>query len=356
MNDMTSIGINRSIVACIGSSLLACGAAASAQDVDVSARGLVVVEAKGDDKDHSIAIQIDNGDIEVQLDGKTLSADRIRFEDGRIVILDEDGEPIEDLHVDVGLDPSNLMERFDFKFGDEAIWIPRPGELPKFAPLLDEDHPPVMLGLTMSEPGPALRWHLDLEPGQTTMISGLYEGLPAHAAGLKEFDVIIEIEGSDPASPSDIREGLEDLSAGDDLELTVIQRGKKKRVVLELVAFDAETLREAPFIGSRSPSAIMRWRTPMGNSELEDIIIAPDRQIFRMQPERWPDMQGLEERLRKRLELQFPRDADSDEADAPEDAEAGRLEGLRDRMSEIETMLDRLLERIEQEVGKEDRD
>ena len=65
-----------------------------------------------------------------------------------------------------------------------------------------------MLGLTMTEPGAALRKHLRLEAGEASMITSVLEGFPAYQAGLEEYDVIVEIEGAENADPGSIREAL----------------------------------------------------------------------------------------------------------------------------------------------------
>ncbi len=63
-----------------------------------------------------------------------------------------------------------------------------------------------MIGVHLGDPGKALRKHLRLEPGEGTMISGLYKGLAADKAGLQQYDIIIAVDGASslmsPSRPS----------------------------------------------------------------------------------------------------------------------------------------------------------
>jgi hypothetical protein len=118
--------------------------------------------------------------------------------------------------------------------GEEGAQAGQPTEAPK-----------VMIGVVMADAEGSLARHFDLEPGSVTMIGQVYEGFPASRAGLRASDLIIEVEGEPPADQARIREVLGEKSPGDTLELTVIQRGERKNIRVELEAYDAERLSES---------------------------------------------------------------------------------------------------------------
>ncbi|MHC5005418.1 MAG: PDZ domain-containing protein, partial [Planctomycetota bacterium] len=189
------------------------------------------------DGDRAVAITVDGDTISARIDGREIPPDRIRRENGRVIILDEDGKPIEGLDFAVssngafGIAAGQGMQ--DLTFFREPL--------------------PVMMGVTMNTTSPALEHHLRLDAGATTMITGVYEGLPAHEAGLSEFDIIVAIDGERLAAPSSIRAHLRDRSPGETVRLEVIQEGKRRDVRLRLVENDPEALRDATYLGSAGP-------------------------------------------------------------------------------------------------------
>ncbi len=271
---------------------------------------------------HQIEVRVDNGKISVIVDGKEIPTDRILSRNGRIVILDEDGNEQPLFGVVMGDDDQGFNFRFG-RLGDFAA--------PRFDQVMGP-RPKVMLGIHMAEPGKALQRHLNLEPGSTTMITGLYKDLAAHAAGLDEFDIIVAVDGETPADPAGVRNALAEKEVGDSIRLTVIHEGETKRVRVILDEFDAERMREAELIGGgprvqvfggpeSSFVAPFNWR---------ELLVDPDTSQFFRQRD-WPGrdrLKGFEEKLRERV---------------PEVLE-DRLEGLSDRIAELQEMLDQLIE------------
>ncbi len=94
---------------------------------------------------------------------------------------------------------------------------PSPSDAPKPA------HPPVMLGVRMREVDPVLATHLGLDPRKCAVLEDVSEELGAHAGGLRDHDIIIEVDGSKLASPSHIRAVLRSKKPGD----TVILKGRR---------------------------------------------------------------------------------------------------------------------------------
>ncbi len=264
---------------------------------------IVIVKDGPDVPSKSIEVRVENGKISVKVDGKEIAADQFGdVLDSWGVVLDR-GDP--------GLD-------FDLGFewrGDE-LRLAFPADF----------EPKVILGIQMAPPGEALERHLKLEPGTTTMISGLYEGLPAHAAGLEEFDIIVAVDGRKPAGAGDIREALADRESGDVVELTVIHEGRRRKIDVKLEAFDRAKMESSRLLG-KHPGGSTLLRSLRGLPDLRGLLIDPeDRQVFRL-PERWDW-----ERLEKSLQERMPREWDE------------RLNLLNDRIAELQEMLDRLLE------------
>jgi hypothetical protein len=272
---------------------------------------------KGDDPSSEarrIEIIAEDGDVEVIVDGKKLAADRLRIENGRIVILDEDGRELKSFGLTLDWDD-------DFGFR----WI-GPGEIDTIWGVQPAEHPKVMMGVQLGEPTDALRYHLRIEPGKCTMISGLYEGLPAHEAGLDRYDIIVAIEGNKPADPQSVKEALADKEPGDEVTFTVVHEGRKNDFTILLDAYDAARMDPSKLIGGSSFSSTIV--IPEGDQfwtrDWRDLIFDPKTQQFWRQ---WG--QRFDDQLRQRV----PEDLDD------------RIDQLNQRLEEVQEMINRLVER-----------
>ncbi len=282
---------------------------------------------------HQIEVRVDNGKISVIVDGKEIPTDRILSRNGRIVILDEDGNEQPLFGVVMGDDDQGFNFRFG-RLGDFAA--------PRFDQVMGP-RPKVMLGIHMAEPGKALQRHLNLEPGSTTMITGLYKDLAAHAAGLDEFDIIVAVDGETPADPAGVRNALAEKEVGDSIRLTIIHEGSIRKVRVTLDEFDAEKMRDAELIGGGPQLRFFNRFEPrqMAPFNWRELLVDPHTsQWFRQRD--WPGsdrLKGLEEKLRERV------------PEALED----RLEGVSDRIAELQEMLDQLIEQA-QDAGRSARE
>ena len=156
----------------VATTLLAVPAMAQVDKESKIAHIVVVKDGPGV-QSKSIEVRVENGEISVKVDGEEVSVDRL-------------GEVLESFGVVLDSDDFDFDFDFDLGFGfgpDDMRFA--------FAP---DFEPKVILGIQMAPPGAALERHLRLEPGTTTMISGLYEGLPAQVAGLEEFDIIVAVD------------------------------------------------------------------------------------------------------------------------------------------------------------------
>ncbi len=238
--------------------------------------GLTLVGSLGSlDDATSIEIRIENGKTTARVNGEDIPADRIKTEDGKITILDDQGNSIrevplsigggaDDMFLWLGDKPFDAFGGMDFDVdlngmdmdqlmgmaGNQAPMIrqyiqalPRNGGLGFNAgPDTMAEPPKVMVGISMANPDEALAKHLKLDAKAVTLVAQVQDGLPAAEAGLEQFDIITAVDGGVPAGPSEIREVLRDKNPGDTVKFTVLRAGEKKDVEVKVEAFDSKKL------------------------------------------------------------------------------------------------------------------
>jgi membrane-associated protease RseP (regulator of RpoE activity) len=100
--------------------------------------------------------------------------------------------------------------------------------------------PPVMLGVTMEQPGAALVKHMGINPARSTLLVDVIPGRPAAKAGLEDHDLVIAVDGSKDAGPHDIRRKLRAMKAGDSITFTIRRGAESRTVTLQADAWKAE--------------------------------------------------------------------------------------------------------------------
>ena len=200
----------------------------------IHAKAITVVMG-GEGADHVIEVRVENGETTVIVNGEEIAPDRFRTENGNVIVFDEDGNEIQSV-------------KLFMKAGDPGFILTMPGK-EGLRWQFHRPHANVMLGVHLADPGAALRKHLRLEPGEGSMIRGLYEGLPAHRAGLQQYDVIIAVDGEPVDDSGTILAALADAEAGDEVTLSVVQNGRHKQFTVTLDAFDAAKMGPANLIG-----------------------------------------------------------------------------------------------------------
>ena len=374
-------------IAALGSATFA------APDEGAKAQRHVVVSV--DDSGHSssqsrsIAVQNIDGKITVKVNGEEIPVDRIKHEDGRVIILDTDGTEMALGNIWIGGDDDEhgimpwVMRFHDAQENDEIA-----DSLRLF---FDEDfefefdgnsfeHPKVMLGVQLAPPGEALEIHLRLDPDSATMISRVYEGLAADEAGLEKYDIIVAINGHTPADHGSIREVLSDQEPGDEITLTIIHEGKKRKVNVELQEYRAEQLHKLQ-LGEGGMFMLPLDRGGEGfdfrfqgdSKDLHKLLIDPERGHWFRRPE----LEGgnLNLHLNKELLEELHKQLGDDAAEKLHERLKGRLPGawrerlhgegedvlkfrkrlerdendahtkaLNDRIEELKRMLDKLVE------------
>jgi hypothetical protein len=278
---------------------------------------------------HTFEVTVEDGEVTVIIDGKSLTANQFRVEDGEVLILDEDGNEVKSFDVMLG----GGGDDFHITWAGQEPFIDIQTVFPQGAPN-------VLVGVHLDEPDEALLYHLRLEKGQTTMIRGLYKGLPAHKAGLDRYDIVVAVDGRQPADPKSILEVLADKEPGDDVKFTVIHQGRTKEFSVTLEAFDAARMDPSQLIGGSGFSN--RIFIP-GDGELEfgpggpgtnrfEFLIDPEsRQRFkRLEQFKLPE--GFHKELQEQLQEHIPEDFDK------------HMESLNDRLAELQEMIHQLAE------------
>ncbi len=96
----------------------------------------------------------------------------------------------------------------------------------------EQDRP--RIGVTLGSVNSALASQLKINEDDSTLILGVMGGMPADKAGIKTNDVVVQINGSDKASPSDLRRAIRGTPAGGELKLRVIRAGEPTEVTVVL--------------------------------------------------------------------------------------------------------------------------
>jgi gas vesicle protein len=363
------------------------------------------VDVRVVEKAERIEIRVDGDTVEVWLNGERVPDERIKRDEktNKIHIFDEDGNKIRELSTFVrrplSVTPPDApkppkAQTFRFMVGDDEdgegwsrVWVGEEDSMPKIAP---QAPPPVMMGVFLDEPDAALRHHLGLERGRTTMIVALHEGLPAHDAGLEPYAIIIEINGSPEADPQSLQERLREMEAGDEATLTVIQEGRTREATVKLAKYDAEAMREAKVIGdaprqievTTSGQFIMpeQLRKQLEGLELrqpfdDNVFFDPNAQMY----QRFFDPDAIRQEISKHFSVEAKEQAERLARQAREQAReierevreqqrglreklerladdrSDQIERLEDRMRELERMIERLIDRLDRQERSESR-
>jgi len=90
------------------------------------------------------------------------------------------------------------------------------------------------LGVCLYRVTEGLSEYFGVEEDGGALILKVEDDSPAEEAGLKEGDVIINIEDEEVSTPEDVYDIISDFEEGDKVELTIIRHGDKKKIVVEL--------------------------------------------------------------------------------------------------------------------------
>ena len=215
----------------------------------------------------SVTLQGKDGTITAQVDGKDVPAERLERDGDTVRIKDDAGavifeqvvlEPAMATTIDGGPVVIREFAPRGRVFGGSGAqpgaraWAIAPrasggaGGSP-FGAMVGEpvEQPKVMIGVQLAEPDASLRGHFGLKDGESTLVSGVYEGLPAHSAGLEPYDIIVAVEGQEAASPAAVRKALRAKDAGQSVQMDVLHKGVRRSVTLKLEAYDGAKMNAA---------------------------------------------------------------------------------------------------------------
>jgi hypothetical protein len=313
--------------AAIGAALTSFTSAAPLPGEETKAR-YVMTTAAGDDN-HVIEVRIENGNVTIRRDCQEVPEAQIKREDGQIIILDENGNQIDSVNLAI----ADGHEGMFYKAGDGAAWAKGLAKLSEAG--LDGPTPRVMIGIQTADPGPALQKHLHLEPGAAVMVGGIYEGLPAQAAGLEQYDIIVKVNGQPIAEGQGVTALLAESNPGDTVSFSVIQAGQPREFKVKLMEYDAQKLKESKLIGGMPSIAAWAIAGPEGAKNAQGFrfqeFVTPDYNLFE-KLETSPEASDMYFRaLQPMLQGTQPR----------QDLQQ-RLDQLDDRLDKLEELLNRL--------------
>ena len=334
--------------------------------------------------DHEYKVEVKNDNVKAWIDGERVPKKRLKVTDETIRILDEKGNTLAEfarmtrMHGGVfnGDGDVRVMQRWMHEGDDGPIfWEDEDGDrgdLRRFMGKPDFDHPPVMLGITMGEVDEDLAEDLDLDEEEGVVINSVIEGLPADEAGLREGDVIVEIEGESPVDRELLLEYLSESEPGDVLEVVILRRGKERTIEIELEPYDAEALGVLTYDFEMDENPLMLWGE--GNLDAPDMEALRERleMLQRENPEAFEgDMEMLMDllpRMQPRELDVFPRmrtwrgDEGRDQRLLVQPSPRGqtmrgyddRFDRMEERLERLEDRIDRLLEALEGREHDED--
>jgi hypothetical protein len=202
-------------------------------DEDAQAEGGSTMLWSESDGEHSYSVRIQNGKVtSAEVDGKKIPKSHVHNKNGKVEIVDQDGNVLKSFNVQAGGAGGNVM-KWDTAPGGKfqaQPWGQAQGQGNAISGMIT---PPVMMGITMSDPGAS----------DGVMVDSVLEGLPAEKAGVEVGDRITAIDGKKIEGQQALRDVLKEKKAGDTVELKLDRDGNSKTVKVKLAKFDAVKLR-----------------------------------------------------------------------------------------------------------------
>lgn len=247
------------LVAIVGLCASVAAARPAYQEAKSSSKSMISVQSN--DGTDTYDIRVTDGKVVAKRNGEVIPEDRIRKtqngDEVTIDILDEEGNVLKSFDLNKATTPKVHLRAVPgqtaktwssaapkAKGGFRAIEPAEGGAFAITAPDIMDNPPPVMVGVTMSEPGPSVLEFLKLEKG--VVFDRVIDGLPAAKAGVQAGDILVEIKGEKNIDQERFREILRGTKAGDALEMKVARAGGEIQTLkLSLVAFDAKALGRA---------------------------------------------------------------------------------------------------------------
>lgn len=222
------------------------------------------ISMQSNDGTDTYDIRMTDGKVVAKRNGELVPEDRIRKtqngDEVKIDILDEEGNVLKSFDLNRALSPKTQWRGTAGQTGRAWTAAPKaakggfraaePIEVEGFAlaPSIMDNPPPVMVGVTMSEPEASVLEFLKLEKG--VVFDRVIDDLPAAKGGVKAGDILVEVKGERNVDQERFREILRGTKAGDGLEIKVARAGGEIQTLkLSLVAFDTKALGQVEVAG-----------------------------------------------------------------------------------------------------------
>jgi S1-C subfamily serine protease len=99
------------------------------------------------------------------------------------------------------------------------------------------------LGVYLDSPSRTTASQLNIDRGETTVITDIVDDSPAERAGLQPTDIVTAIDGVHEADPGDLRKAIRSKTWGDSMTLSIVRQGQPMDLV---VTFDPPESHEMP--------------------------------------------------------------------------------------------------------------
>ena len=202
---------------------------------DTQAEGGSNMMMSESDGEHTYTVKIENGKVvSAEVDGKKIPKSHVHNKNGKVEILDQDGNVLKTFNVQaMGAAGGNGMNWNMAPRGNFQVSPWGQGQAQGQGNAISGMvAPPVMMGITMSDPG----------EGGGVMVDSVLDGLPADKAGVEVGDRITAIDGKKIEGQQALRDVLKEKKVGDTVELKLDRDGKSKTVKVKLAKFDAVKL------------------------------------------------------------------------------------------------------------------
>ena len=158
--------------------------------------------------------------------GQALDAERVQREEGRVTLLDANGETLRSFELTA--DGRLIMPR-----GSMLAVLPTPPSRP--------GRPSI--GVTMAPVDPALAAQLGQRAEDVVLVTQVGDGTPAATAGIQRYDVIQSINGQSPVSPRQLRDALRAAGEGGTVRLGLLRAGQSISVECKVVLTETSAYR-----------------------------------------------------------------------------------------------------------------
>lgn len=224
------------------------------QDAKKDAPKQTVVKAKEitivvKDGEHTLEFTRSGEKMSAKVDGKEVPAKRIVEADNVIIIRGEDGQPLFTLNRQGGGIAFRSGDATSDKLmtlraaGDVAVTSAPGGGVYTLATTMKP--PKAMIGITMGEIEDVTAAQLGVNSDDVVLVTGVAPNLPAAKAGLKQYDVIVKIDGEKPVTEAKIREIITRRDPGEKVGVVVLRESKPMEFEVELQEFKADAWGDA---------------------------------------------------------------------------------------------------------------